>query len=240
MATEYFSVVHTAGKTVYFRFMDPSDGTVFDFDDDAWEVNLAACTTPKLAATERTDLGDADESTYVAGTDLTDMYNTAAAKQFVVQAVDDLATDEVIATAGFLVSSGTRVTDAIVPDAAGVVAGLLGTLETHGDEEWAGGDATAANQEAILAAVAAGAPIGAGADSVTLTLQEGDESPIADADVWITTDAAGATVVAGTSQTNSVGEVTFMLDAGLTYYRWAQKDGYNFDNPQEFVAVADE
>ena len=113
MAIEYFSVVHTAGKTVYFRFMDPSDGTVFDFDDDTWEANLAACTTPKLAATERTDLGDADESTYVAGTDLADMYNTAAAKQFVVQAVDDLATDEVIATAGFNISSGVRIVDAV-------------------------------------------------------------------------------------------------------------------------------
>ena len=36
-----------------------------------------------------------------------------------------------------------------------------------------------------------------------------------------------------------MGKVTFMLNAGDTYYRWAQKDGYNFTNPQEFVAVAD-
>jgi hypothetical protein len=57
--------------------------------------------------------------------------------------------------------------------------------------------------------------------------------------VWITNDAAGLNVVAGTLQTNSLGSVTFMLDAGVTYYRFAQKDGIMFLNPSPFVAVAD-
>ncbi|HUU99257.1 MAG TPA: hypothetical protein VM487_26285 [Phycisphaerae bacterium] len=139
MATEYFSVVHTASKSVYFRFMDPADGTVFDFDDNAWEANLAACTTPKLAATERTDLGDADESTYIAGTNLTNMYNTAAAKQFLVQAVDDLATDEVIATAGFSISSGYRVSDA--DTSAAVVTALLASTAWDSSATMTFGDA---------------------------------------------------------------------------------------------------
>jgi hypothetical protein len=58
-------------------------------------------------------------------------------------------------------------------------------------------------------------------------------------DVWISTDAAGAIQVAGTSQTNALGKVTFMLTAGLTYYRWAQKSGVTFTNPTSFLSVAD-
>ena len=84
-----------------------------------------------------------------------------------------------------------------------------------------------------------GGATGSGADTVTLTLEESDSTPIADVDVWISTDEAGANVVAGTKQTNSSGEVTFQLDAGTTYYRWAQKDGINFTNPSSFVAAAD-
>ena len=80
---------------------------------------------------------------------------------------------------------------------------------------------------------------GAGADAVTLTIRTDAGVVIADADVWITTDAAGANVVAGTLQSDDVGEITFMLDAGVTYYCWRQKAGMNFDNPHSFVAVAD-
>ena len=122
------------------------------------------------------------------------------------------------------------------------------------------GDATEANQTAILAALTAikgtgwttetlkaiheaiegvGGAIGAGADTVTLTLTTALDSPIADADVWISTDEAGNNIVAGTRQTNSAGQVTFRLDAGVTYYRWAQKDGINFTNPTAFTAEAD-
>jgi len=84
-----------------------------------------------------------------------------------------------------------------------------------------------------------GGSMGAGAASVTVTLHDDHGAPIADADVWITNDAAGLNVVAGTLQTNSLGSVTFMLDAGVTYYRFAQKDGFMFSNPTSFVAVAD-
>lgn len=116
MTIEYFSVKHTAGKTVYFRLFDPSNSKVYDFDDDAWEANLAACTDPKLAATEKTDMGDADESLYVASYDLATIYNTAAAKMFVVQAVDDLATDEVITEDEIWIWSGERITGGLPTD----------------------------------------------------------------------------------------------------------------------------
>lgn len=79
---------------------------------------------------------------------------------------------------------------------------------------------------------------GTGADSVTVTLTDNSQ-PIADADVWITSDAVGAVVVAGTLQTNSQGQVTFLLDSGVTYYLWMQKDGQNPINGQSFVAVRD-
>jgi hypothetical protein len=79
---------------------------------------------------------------------------------------------------------------------------------------------------------------GPGADEVTLTFTNLGVG-IADADVWVSTDAAGDTVVAGTKQTNSSGEVTFLLDDGETYYAWMQKDGVESIRAQSFVADAD-
>lgn len=79
---------------------------------------------------------------------------------------------------------------------------------------------------------------GPGADEVTITVTVAG-NPVADADVWITSDAAGTTVVAGTLQTDSNGQATFLLDAGSTYYLWVQKDGINSIQGQSFVAVAD-
>lgn len=82
--------------------------------------------------------------------------------------------------------------------------------------------------------------IGPGADQVTLQVcLEDGVTPVADADIWITTDAAGNNVIAGTLQTDSAGKATFLLDAGVTYWRWVQKDGFTFNNPRKFVAVAD-
>jgi hypothetical protein len=84
-----------------------------------------------------------------------------------------------------------------------------------------------------------GGSAGAGAESVTITWTDGSGNPVADGDVWITTDAAGSNVVAGTLQTNTSGQATFMLDAGETYYLFAQHSGYNSIRGQSFVAVAD-
>jgi hypothetical protein len=71
---------------------------------------------------------------------------------------------------------------------------------------------------------------GAGAIAFTYTLTSSvDGSPIVDADVWVTADAAGNTILAS-GRTDSNGEVTFYLDPG-TVYVWRQKPGWNFDNP---------
>ncbi len=88
-------------------------------------------------------------------------------------------------------------------------------------------------------------PIGPGANAVTIEWTNSTTTfPVADGDVWISTDAAGANVIAGTLQTNSVGKATFMLDApaapnAITYYLWGQKDTVNPIHGQAFVAVAD-
>lgn len=76
---------------------------------------------------------------------------------------------------------------------------------------------------------------GPGESSCTLTF-EANSVPIADADVWITTDAAGTNVVAGTLQTNSLGRVTFLLTSGVTYYVWMQKHGFNSILGQPYIA----
>lgn len=72
--------------------------------------------------------------------------------------------------------------------------------------------------------------LGAGAIAWTYTLtEEGTGLPIADADVWATTDPGGANVKAS-GRTNQDGKITFFLDAGQVYI-WRAKTGWNFQNP---------
>lgn len=81
-----------------------------------------------------------------------------------------------------------------------------------------------------LEVTAVGAGTGAGAIAWDYTLTDADTgAPLDAASVWITTDAAGANVVAS-SLTNSNGVATFYLDAA-TYFVWREKSGYNFTNP---------
>lgn len=63
-----------------------------------------------------------------------------------------------------------------------------------------------------------------------------DGSPVSGAEVWITSDSAGANLVAGTVTTNAQGNANFWLDAG-TYYVFIRATGYNFTNPTE-IAVS--
>jgi hypothetical protein len=71
---------------------------------------------------------------------------------------------------------------------------------------------------------------GAGAVAFTYTLTSSvDSTPIVDADVWVTSDAAGTSIIASGS-TDANGQVVFYLDTG-TVYIWRQKPGWNFTNP---------
>lgn len=71
---------------------------------------------------------------------------------------------------------------------------------------------------------------GIGSSSWSYTLTDSSTSlPIEGANIWVTTDANGSTVVAS-GYTNSSGSITFFLDAG-TYYIWRQHASYTFVNP---------
>lgn len=82
----------------------------------------------------------------------------------------------------------------------------------------------------------ADSPVGPGSSPNTVRVLV-DGTPVADADVWLTTDADGEDVYAGTLQTQSNGTATFMCDADNVYYLWAQKDGINAIQGEEFTAV---
>ncbi len=81
-----------------------------------------------------------------------------------------------------------------------------------------------------------GGSAGAGAITWTYTLTSSAGSvPIADADVWVTSDTGG-TIVLASGRTDQNGVVTFYLDAG-TIYVFRQKTGFNFNNPQTLVVT---
>lgn len=66
-------------------------------------------------------------------------------------------------------------------------------------------------------------------------------NPLADVDVWVTTDIAGSNLIAS-GKTDVLGNVTMYLDdvsggTGTTYYFWCQKPGYNFTNPDAEVVL---
>ena len=92
---------------------------------------------------------------------------------------------------------------------------------------------TIANQVDANAVTGGGQPIGSGAISHTITVNI-DGNPAPSVDAWVTTDAAGTNVVAGTLVTDNAGQVTFQLDAG-SYYLWCQRSGVNFSNPTAFT-----
>ena len=81
-----------------------------------------------------------------------------------------------------------------------------------------------------------GSSAGSGATTFTYTLTSTvGGTAIADADIWITTDAAGAVVVAS-GRTDQNGQIVAYLDAG-TIYVWRQKSGYDFTNPDTEVVA---
>jgi len=77
--------------------------------------------------------------------------------------------------------------------------------------------------------------LGAGAVTFVYTLTSSvDGTPIDEADVWVTSDIAGANILAS-GRTDLAGQVTFYLDVGTQYF-WRQKDGWTFD-PQPDTEV---
>lgn len=97
-----------------------------------------------------------------------------------------------------------------------------------------------AKQETLLevqaAVEAVGPGTGPGAIEKEIEIRVSGQ-PVDGAEVWVSTDASGANVIAGTLTTDTDGKVRFMLDEG-TYYAWVQKAKVNFTNPSEFTVTA--
>ena len=149
---------------------------------------------------------------------------SSAASPPTVAAIADAVWDEGLGahlTAG---SAGDALNDA-GGTAADPWASALPAAYTAGQAGWIIGQ----RLDAKVSAMSGSSP-GAGANEFTYTLTEtGSGDPIADADIWATTDSAGTDVIAS-GRTNQYGVLTFYLDSG-TVYIWRQKSGYNFTNP---------
>jgi len=167
MATEPLTTKHDSAKTVYFRLFDfntPAAPLGWCVTHSAWE---ASPHDPKIAATEETIAGDADESLYAATVDLALLYNSATPKAFAVQAVDDLATDEIISVGEIILSSGRNVSSNadvlsstrstltqahVLSDATPFAGGLVATIAS--DVAGLNGEAMRGTDSAALASVA--------------------------------------------------------------------------------------
>ena len=73
--------------------------------------------------------------------------------------------------------------------------------------------------------------LGKGSTEKAYTLTEADLTPIADAEVRVTSDILGVYQIA-VGRTNSLGQITFQLDEGSTVYLWRSKTGLIFTNPE--------
>jgi hypothetical protein len=79
------------------------------------------------------------------------------------------------------------------------------------------------------------AQAGSGALAFTFTQYEANgTTPLPGVAVWVTTDSAGANVVAGVVVTDVNGQAIFRLDPA-TYYLWRQIAGWTFTNPETIV-----
>jgi hypothetical protein len=115
-------------------------------------------------------------------------------------------------------------------EAAGGHLALILADTNEMQTDWADGGRLDLLLDAAVAVTGAGAT----AKTYTLTLADGT-TPIADAQVWVTSDSAG-TIILASGTTNASGQVTFYLDAG-TVYIWRQKSGYDFTNPDTEVVA---
>ena len=115
-----------------------------------------------------------------------------------------------------------------------LIADIDSVLSTnHGVGSWLTGGGNSSGGPLILGTI----PV-----SYTLTLApEGSGTPIANAEVHISTDSAGLNVIAA-GTTNVLGQLvingqtTFWLPAG-TFYYWRSKAGYSFTNPDMEVVI---
>jgi len=97
-----------------------------------------------------------------------------------------------------------------------------------------------ASVQEVAAAIAGLEPADLGTDTCTLTITTAAGEVVTDARVFVSADATG-TVRSAVRVTNALGQVTFDLTDGETFYVWRYSSTVDFsgDNPQEFVAIED-
>jgi hypothetical protein len=76
---------------------------------------------------------------------------------------------------------------------------------------------------------------GSGAALKTIRIRDTEGNPAIGAEVWLTSDEAGANVIAGVAVTDDAGEVNFLVDVGTTYWVWAKSADVAIDNPTEWL-----
>lgn len=148
-----------------------------------------------------------------------------------------------------ITASNMRGTDGAITSLSGIatatnVTDAVSALETYGDGHWAeqGGLTKEAIRQEIdtnstqLAAIKLKTDTlaGPGGISWSYTLTDSVSGlPIPGADIWVTSDLAGANVLSS-GVTNDSGMVTFFLNAG-TVYVWRRRNGYTFTQPDAEV-----
>jgi hypothetical protein len=129
-----------------------------------------------------------------------------------------------------------QVRDAMKLDAT-IGAPAVGSIDKHLDDAALEATLTAIKglgwtTQTLIAIYNAIVAVGLGGGSVTFpyTLTDSISGlPLADAEVWVTTDALGVNVVAR-GRTDNFGIITVYLDPG-TYYFWRAKSGFSGVNP---------
>lgn len=116
-------------------------------------------------------------------------------------------------------------------DAAGIYRAIF---KTTGDVDVK----NVPSQWNVLVANSSTPTLGSGSTAYTIAIHDELANDIVGAEVWITSDVAGTSVIAGTLITNDNGEVTFMLDPGTTVYVWTDSARANFSNPYTWVIPA--
>lgn len=135
------------------------------------------------------------------------------------------AFDAVWSVTARLLTAGTNIVLAKGTGVTGFNDPTVGAIADQVWDEAIAGHLGAGSTGEALTDAASGSLVGPGATSYVIKIDDGTD-PVQGADVWVSTDVAGASVVAGPLQTDSLGEVTFMLDM-VAYYAWVRKDGFN-------------
>ena len=216
------------------------DGLVLGSDKldvDAAQVTANAITATALDATAAAELADAvwDEvrtGHTTAGTFglYLDAQVSAAATPPTAAAIADAVWDESLSNHLLDGSAGDVLNNAGGATTDPWTAALPGAYPT-GTAGWLVGQ----RLDAKVSAMGGNSP-GRGAAEFVYTLTDAvSGDPIADADIWATTDSAGAVVVAS-GRTDQNGRIVFYLDPGPAYV-WRQKTGWNFANPDVETVV---